>query len=101
MSSAGRGTCPVLPRGSQHSQHPHLHRRWDGTRMQGPMRLDQLPPPPSAAPRLCSCSDGVLLQVSGNLQVDITMVTVIIVENCCHYYRGRVKPNRNYQFFCF
>lgn len=39
--------------------------------------------------------------LSDNTEGGITMVTVIITENCCHYYRGRVKTNRNYQFFCF
>lgn len=57
--------------------------------------------PPAQQPWLCPCSCVLLLQVAEDLEGDITMVTGIILENCCHYCRGRVKTNRNYQFFYF
>lgn len=43
----------------------------------------------------------LLLHVAKDLEGDITMVTGIIPENCCHCCRARVKTNRNYQFFSF
>lgn len=88
------GQVLVLPRAPAPTASPSLECHKD----MGPVGGQSSCPHPV----LCSCRNGVLqLQVSDSLERAITMVTAIIMENCCHYYRGRVKTNRNYQFLCF